>query len=97
MDVTLTEVKLLVCGWIRWRRVRGVAKAHPEGGPGHQLQLAPAASDGGLAHGVGEARGRFLYQRELGFGEIAQLLVQRRVRVDARVPPAAAPPGTGPP
>ena len=41
-----------------------------------ELQLAPAASYGGLAHRVGEARGRFVNQRQLGFGELAQLLVQ---------------------
>jgi len=52
MDVTLTEVKLLVCGWIRWRRVRGVAKAHPEGGPGHQLEF-PALLDATVVrHGM---------------------------------------------
>ena len=49
-----------------------------------ELQLAPAAAYGGLAHRFGEARGLFVQQREMRLDEVAQLLVEARVRVDAR-------------
>jgi hypothetical protein len=52
MNVTLTEVKLLVCGWIRWRAGSWRHENTSRGRPGQQLEFPALLNATVVRHGM---------------------------------------------